>query len=559
MKDSIKAILSEAIERMLEKGAFTASVPLPDWLLETPREEKYGDFAANCAMQFASVFKTSPKRIANEIISNIEDSEGLLEKVEIAGAGFINITVSAKGWRKALGAILAGGDEFGKNNSGGGRRVMVEFISANPTGPLHIGHGRGAIVGDVIARILDWNGYSVYREFYVNDAGAQVVNFAKSLYARYREHLGLTGEIPPDGYLGDYVKEMAAEIYREIGDKYADSLSDEAFIFFRDEGLKRCLKIIKEDVALFGVKFDEYFSEAYLHASGKVKEAVEALLEKGYIYEKDGALWFRSSEEGDEKDRVLYKSDGTHTYLASDIAYHKNKLDRGFDWLINIWGADHHGYIARVNGAIKALSGRDDALEVVLVQMVNILKDGEPIKSSKRAGTFETLRDLIQEVGADAARFYFIMRAANAPLDFDIELAKKKSQDNPVYYVQYGHARCASILKKARETGYEPPPFTEDGVQALELKEEFELVKKLLEFPETVESAGKKLAPHSIVYYLTETIALFHSYYTKYKDSEKIVSDDAGKTNARLLLTLALKQVLSNGLSLLGVSAPESM
>jgi len=431
----------------------------------------------------------------------------------------------------------------------------VEFVSANPTGPLHIGHARGAVVGDVIANILAASGYEVNREYYINDAGNQMFNLGRSVLSRYRELAGQTVAFPENGYQGDYIRDIAREILHRDGPVHLDRKEEEAIPLFTDYAAGTILEEIKEDLRDFGVVFDVYFSERELYRDNGVENLLVKLEEQGFIYREEGTRWFRTTAFGDEKDRVVVRQNGDPTYFAADIAYHRNKFDRGFHWVIDIWGADHHGYIPRMQAGIQALGLEKEALQVVLVQLVNLLRAGVPVAMSTRSGEFVTLKEVVDEVGRDAARYNFLMRRSDSHLDFDLEVAKKQSNENPVYYVQYAHARICSILRLAEERGYDRPSFGQIDGRLLALPEEMALVKTATHYPEVVEGAAKNLEPHRLTFYLNDLAALFHSYYNKCK----VVSDDDRLTAARLYLVLAVRQVLRNGLGLLGVSAPEKM
>ncbi|MDF1563375.1 MAG: arginine--tRNA ligase [Deltaproteobacteria bacterium] len=559
MRELVEAALKAAVEAgELDLGE-AGLAGAPPVTLEAPRRPEHGDFATNIAMSLARVARKKPREIAEVLAARLKETE--LSEVDVAGPGFINLRLPPAAWGRALGAVHEAGDAFGHTEGGAGKRVLVEYVSANPTGPMHVGHGRGAVTGDVVATLLTWAGYEVGREFYVNDAGNQIKNLVASVHARYLELLGETVEFPEDGYPGDYIMDCAKALHAKEGERFREA-DEAALAEVRAFSVEYMLDWIHEDLAAFGIVFDDFASELSIFERGLVKEALEELRGKGLLQdEPDGAVLFRATEFGDDKDRAVLKRDGTHTYLAADLAYHRDKLKRGNDWLINIWGADHAGYVSRMKASIQALGRDPEALTVVLVQMVNLTRDGEPVRMGKRSGTFVPLREVIDEVGRDAARLFFIMRRSDAQFDFDLELAKKSSLDNPVHYVKYGHARCASLLAKAEERGLPIPAGVpgEAALAALGLPEEVALCREILSFPQVVAGAAQNLEPHRIVYYLQETIAAFHSYYTRTGKDDPILSDDPAKLAGRLFLVQSLKQVLKNGLLILGVEAPERM
>ena len=478
-----------------------------------------------------------------------------MEKVEIAGPGFLNFFIREDRWSSLLKIVESEGDRYGTATFGQGRRIQVEFVSANPTGPLHIGHARGAVVGDVMANILAAVGYGVFREYYINDAGNQMNNLGKSVLLRYRELLGRTEEFPEGCYKGEYIRDLAAELLKRDGERYLGMDAMEAIPLLTTYAGAAILEGIKEDLLAFGVVFDLYFSERELYREDGVGSLLRTLEEKGFIYHEGNALWFRTTAFGDEKDRVVVRQNGDPTYFAADIAYHRNKFLRGFETVIDIWGADHHGYIPRMSAAVQALGYEKDALKVILVQLVNLLRDGKPVAMSTRSGEFDTLREVIDEVGKDAARYNFLMRRSDSHLDFDLELAKRQSNENPVYYVQYAYARICSIIRMAAERGCEAPRYDQAELGLLRLQEEIDLIKTITRFPEVVEGAARTLEPHRLTFYLNDTAAIFHSYYNK----NKVISDDGALTGARLFLVKSVRTVLKNALTLLGVSAPEKM
>ncbi|GED20770.1 arginine--tRNA ligase [Kurthia gibsonii] len=521
--------------------------------LETPKNKENGDYATNIAMQLTKIARKAPRIIAEAIVENLDQASANIEKAEIAGPGFINITLAKDYLTKVVPTVLEQGDAYGRSNAGNAQKVQVEFVSANPTGDLHLGHARGASVGDSLCNVFDFAGYDVSREYYINDAGNQITKLASSLEARYRQALGLEAEVPADGYHGKDIIIIAEELSKEFGPEILEKSPEERYEFFRTHGLKHEFGKIQKDLKDFRVEFDVWFSETSLYQDGKVEVAIDKLKENGHVFEEDGAIWFRSTTFGDDKDRVLVKSDGSYTYLTPDIAYHEDKLQRGFDQLINIWGADHHGYIPRMKAAIEALGYDRDKLEVEVIQMVNLLRNGEKVKMSKRTGNAVTLRELVEEVGLDAVRYNFAMRAGDTHLDFDLDLAIKQSNENPVYYAQYAHARICSILRQAEEKGLKP---STDGLDTLSTEKDIEVLKKVGDFPQVVADAAKARAPHRITNYIQELAATFHSFY----NAEKVLdADQPERSAARLALITAVAQTMKNALKLVGVAAPEKM
>jgi arginyl-tRNA synthetase len=542
------------------------------------KQKSHGDYASNLAMQLAKSLRRNPRQLADLLVRTLPASE-LVERAEVAGGGFINVFLRPLAWQRLVRHILERGPGFGRNRLGEGRKVQVEFVSANPTGPLHVGHGRGAAYGASLANVMEAAGYSVQREFYVNDAGRQMDILAVSSWLRYLELCGEALAFPPNGYLGEYVRVMAAAIRRLHGDTYrrpsaqvmagletaaddeqrldalignAKRLLGSDYHYFHDYALTEQLSDCRADLREFGVEFDTWFSEKSLYDNGLVERAVRLLGERGHLYTQDGALWFRSSAFGDEKDRVVRRENGQYTYFASDIAYHLNKFERGFDLVIDVWGADHHGYIPRVKGALNALDLDADRLTVALVQFAVLYRGGQKASMSTRAGEYVTLRDLRTEVGNDAARFFYVLRRADQHLDFDLDLAKSQSADNPVYYVQYAHARLCSVLQTWE--GEERDLLDHDPTLLAE-PHELGLLARLMAWPETVEAATLELSPHLVAYYLRDLAGDLHAYY----NSTRFLVDEEKLRNARLALVAATRQVLRNGLVLLGVSAPETM
>ena len=525
---------------------------LPDFVIETPKDEKNGDFSTNLAMQLTRILRQNPRKIAEAIVGGI-DLPGLVERVEIAGPGFINFYL-VPGWlNRVLPAIQEEDADYGKSNAGGGERVQVEFVSANPTGLLHMGNARGGALGDTLAAVLNEAGYVCDKEYYINDAGNQVENLGKSVEARYFELLGRDDyEIPEDGYHGKDIIATAQRLLDEKGESLVDLPEAERRELMKNYALKEKVAGIRGSLENFGVVFDNWFSEQSLHDTGSVHEVVDILREKGVVYEKDGAQWLRATDWGEEKDEVLVRSNGTPTYFAADIAYHRDKFERGYKRLINIWGADHHGHVARLKGAMTALGYDGDAITVILMQLVRLYRGGEIVKMSKRSGKYVTLDELIEEVGKEAARFFFIMRSPDSALDFDLDLAKAESSDNPVYYVQYAHARICSILSVA---GGDTPKAADVDLSLLTEENERVLIRKLAEWPQEVADAARELAPYHLAYYAKELANAFHSFY----NSCKVLTDDAALRDARLALVDCTRITLRNVLTLLGLSAPERM
>ena len=554
IKSKTLEILSRTLERCRELGLFQVP-PEFEIQLEVPRLDAHGDFATNVALNLAKPNRSSPRELASAFVDELADGDGLFANVEVAGPGFINMVISPSAWRQVLGEIHSSDHSYGHSNLGKGRSVQVEFVSANPTGPLHVGHGRGAAIGDALASILEATGHRVEREYYINDYGTQMEILGRSVFLRYQELAGREVEFPETCYQGDYIRALAHDMSDTHGDSYIDTSEEEAIPVFGDFASKRILESIRADLEHFGVHFDVWYSERSLYESGAVDRVIERLDKSGHIYRKDGASWFRSTPLGDEKDRVVVRANDMTTYFASDLAYHHDKYQRGFDLVIDLWGADHHGYVSRMHSGVMALGKRREDLELLLVQLVNLLRKGKQVAMSTRAGEFVTLGDVINEVGRDAARFIFLTRRSDSPLDFDLELAKEKSLDNPVYYVQYAHARICSVMKVAEERQLEFNDQTKLQLDLLELPEEIGLIKQLSIYPEVVESSARFLEPHRIPYYLTQLASAFHSYYKHHR----IIQDDMDLARARFQLAKAVRIVIRNGLGLLGVSAPEKM
>ncbi|MEF2968995.1 arginine--tRNA ligase [Paenibacillus sp. M1] len=553
--EQINQAVKDAVFEAIATAGLAQREEIPAVVLEVPKDKAHGDLATNAAMQLSRIAKKNPRQIAEEILSHLDYAKAGIEKAEIAGPGFINFTLGKSYLYPVIGQVYAQGEKYGRIEAGRGQKIEVEFVSANPTGSLHLGHARGAAVGDALCNVLDFAGYDVTREYYINDAGNQVVNLSKSIEARYLQELGQDAEMPEDGYHGEDIKGFAKELVAEKGDALLSMSAEERADFLRTYGLEKELAKIKRDLGRFRVGFDVWFSETSLYENGQVEAALKELGAKGQTYEQDGATWLKTTEYGDDKDRVLVKNDGTYTYLTPDIAYHRNKYDRGFDRLINIWGADHHGYIPRVKAAMQALGKDPEKLTVLIAQMVSLFQDGEKVKMSKRTGKAVTMVDLMDEVGVDAIRYFFTMRSMDSHLDFDMDLAISTSNENPVYYVQYAHARICSIFRQAEEQGIAIPSPDSANLHKLTAEHEYDLLRKMGELPEEIRVAADNYAPHRLVRYVYELSAMLHSYYR----AERVITEDAEQTAARLVLLGAVRTVIANVLGLIGVSAPERM
>ena len=552
MRSHLKELLTKAIEKTA-KGGELNSTELPPLLLEPPKQREFGDLATNTAMLWAKSAKKPPRMIAETILKNIEDPDGILARKEIAEPGFLNFTFAPKFYYSQLRELAAG--NYDRVDFGHGERVQVEFASVNPTGPLHVGHGRVAVIGDVLARLHEATGFNVEREYYVNDAGNQMENLGLSIYARYRELFGEQVEFPEGGYPGDYVKEIAAAVKQRQGDKYLNGDEQAAVSFFREYGGESLLDTIRAQLREFGIQFDAFFSERAMRERSEVAQAIDVLRARGLLYSQEGAEWYKSTQFGDDKDRAVIKSDGELTYFASDIAYHRNKYERKFHKLINVWGADHHGYVPRLKAAVQGLGYDPNVLKVVLVQMVQLTRKGEPVRMGKRTGEFVSLEEVLEEVGRDAARFFFLMRKSDSHLDFDLDLAKQQSSDNPVFYVQYAHARVASIFEQASKNGLEIGSRAIVSVERLELAEELELIRQMIQFNDVLEQSVLELEPHRVVFYLLDLAGDFHRYYNRYR----VISEDSALSRARLLLVENVQKTIRRGLDILGVGAPLKM
>jgi arginyl-tRNA synthetase len=588
MKSHLQQLVKAALHDLHSAGVFDFELP-ENIVIERTRDTAHGDFACNIAMVLAKAARSKPRDLAEKIVAHLPASEHVA-KVEIAGPGFINLTMTPTAYYAEVGAVLEAGEAYGRSSVGAGKRVQVEFVSANPTGPLHVGHGRGAAYGATVADLLAAVGFQVHREYYVNDAGRQMDILGTSVWLRYLELAGEELTFPVNGYKGDYVWDIAAELHREHGDAYRrlaidvfngipvdepaggdkdvhidalimqakSMLGEQAYLLFFDRALDVILADIRKDLEAFGVVYEEWYRERDLVSSGKVDEAIDQLTQSGHIYEQEGALWFRSTDFGDEKDRVVVRDNGVKTYFASDIAYHWHKLDRGFDRVIDIWGSDHHGYVPRVKAALTAMGDQADAdkLDVLLVQFANLYRGGEKVQMSTRSGSFVTLRELCHEIGNDAARFFYVMRKCEQHMDFDLDLAKSQSSDNPMYYIQYAHARVCSVLRQLEEKGLSYD--RRSGLNSLTLlveAHEQALLRNLSRYPEVVEAAALNHEPHQLAHYLRDLANDFHTYY----NAHQFLVDDGALRDARLTLIQAARQVLANGLGLLGVSAPDTM
>ncbi|MDT8386681.1 MAG: arginine--tRNA ligase [Thiogranum sp.] len=586
MKQHLSQLLSEALQALKTQGVLPVDTDIAIGM-ERTRDRSHGDFASNLAMVLSKIARRKPRELAEQLIAALPPS-GQIRKVEVAGPGFINFFLTSDAYHHAVAQALELGQAYGRSRIGAGQPVQVEFVSANPTGPLHVGHGRGAAYGATVADLLDALGYKTHREYYVNDAGRQMDILATSVYLRYLDLCGIEFTFPSNGYKGDYVWDIGASLHRKYGDelKYSaaelfegvpadepaggdkeahiDGLIERCKILLDatryrevfDLGLDSILENIRRDLEEFGVHYDEWFSERSLADTGAVTRAIERLQQSGYTYEKNGALWFRSTDFGDEKDRVMVRDNGQTTYFASDVAYHMNKMERGYARVIDIWGADHHGYVPRVKAALRALGDDADKLDVLLVQFAILYRGGEKAQMSTRSGEFVTLRELRQEVGNDAARFFYVMRKCEQHMDFDLDLAKSESSDNPVYYIQYAHARIASVFRQLQEKNLQwDNGAGMENLGRLSEAHEDALLVSVARYPEVVEVAALQHEPHQLAHFLRDLANEFHTYY----NAHQFLVEDAALRNARLTLIKAAQQVISNGLNLLGVSAPDSM
>src|SRR5580765_553415 len=551
MRKHLRELLTQAVEKAAKGGGLNSS-ELPPLLLERPKQREFGDLSSNVAMLWAKSAKKPPRAIAETILKNIEDPDGILARMEIAGPGFLNFTFAAKFYYAQLRALAR--EEYGRLDLGHGERVQVEFASVNPTGPLHVGHGRVAVIGDVLARLHEATGFDVEREYYVNDAGNQMENLGLSILARYRESCGEKVYFPEGGYPGDYIMEIAAEVRQKHGNQFLAEPKEAAVMFFREYGGDSLLDTIRAQLRDFGIEFDSFFSEKAMRERGEVERAMDELRTRGLLYSQDGAEWYTSTQFGDDKDRAVVKSDGELTYFAADIAYHRNKFERHCQKLINVWGADHHGYVPRLKAAMRGLGYDPNVLQIVLVQMVQLTRGGEPVRMGKRTGEFVALEEVLAEVGRDAARFFFLMRKSDSHLDFDLDLAKKQSSENPVFYVQYAHARVASIFEQATKSGVQIGDRAVP-VERLELAEELELIRAMIQFNDVLEESVRELEPHRLVFYLLDLAGQFHRYYNR----TRVISEDSDLSRARLLLIENVQKTVRRGLEILGVDAPMKM
>lgn len=559
----LKVDVTEDVRQSLRRAAEAGEVlPVerPEVSWEYPTEAAFGDLATPVAFALARSLRRKPRDIAELLQRHLDLDQHVVDRVEVGGAGYLNLFLTKGFWQQVAPEILRAGEQYGRSRLGAGKRAQVEFVSANPTGPLHVGHGRGAAVGDALANLLAAVGFAVDREFYINDAGTQIEMLARSVLARYRESLGLDATFPEEGYHGEYVRDLAVRLREAYGEKFVDLSEREALPAIGEFATRLMLAEIKGDLERFGIRFDAWFSERALLSRWSLSDRAQLLqairdLFGQHVYEGEGAVWLATTSFGDDKDRVLVRANGEPTYFLSDCLYHRDKFERGFDQIINLWGADHHGYIPRVEAAMRALGYPGDRLHVLLVQMVSVLRSGTPVPMSKRSGEFVTLAEVVEEVGKDAARFIFLTRRSDSPLDFDLEVAKAQSLENPVYYVQYAHARLSSVLREAEKAGY-PGPYLDAPVGLLDAVEEIALLKQLSLYPEVVEASASAYEPHRIPAYLQGLAGELHSYYNKYRI---ISSGDPSLSQARLALVSAIRIVVANALGLLGVAAPERM
>jgi len=558
MQKKLRDLLNRTLEQCFQDQSLHKTV-WPDYVVEIPKNPEHGHFATNLALVLVPSQKRKPREIAQIIMDHLQGREDFLAKIEMAGPGFINFRLNNREWHKLLTSIVTQKDAYGSSQLGAKEKIMIEFVSANPTGPLHLGQGRGAALGDTLCRILAFTGYDVFREYYINDAGQQVRLLGESIYARYKQMTDPAQAFPENGYQGEYILELAKAISTQTD--LSALAPEQAMQYCSEQGMERMLQEIKQDLAEFRVHYDNWFIESSLVRNGLLEETLQMIRSKGGLYEKDGALWIHTSAFGDDKDRVLRKSDGQYTYFATDIAYHMDKWRRGFTRVVNIWGADHHGYVDRMQAAMQTSGPGANWLVVLLLQLVKLWKGGQELKMSKRAGQYVTLKELIDEVGVDAARFVFLTKHHDSSLDFDIDLVKRQDADNPVYYVQYAHARICSIFRKAEEEGLDAARQAEPALARLELEDEKALIRFLADFPVLLESIALHFEPHRLTYYLTELAALFHRYFNlgNKEPQARIITADKELSLARLSLAEAVRVVLRNGLTLLGSNAPERM
>ncbi|MBL4902965.1 MAG: arginine--tRNA ligase [Desulfocapsa sp.] len=552
--NNLKNLLDACFKEGVDEGHWSDKAA-GRYSLEVPKREGQGDYSTNMAMVMAGMEKKNPREIASALVELLSVDDSMIEKLEIAGPGFVNIFLKQKVWQDVLHSVYAAGTDFGKSTIGKGKKVMVEFVSANPTGPLSIGHGRQAILGDAIARLLEATGYSVYREYYFNDAGRQMRVLGQSTQARYLELHGEDAEFPEDGYQGEYISDIAKELIDEKGDSL---LGQSDVLPFTEKAVELIFADISSTLKRMGIEFDNYYNEHSLYDEGHIDSVVQELRDKGLVYEKDDAVWFETTKFGHEKDRVIIKKTGEPTYRLPDIAYHREKFKRGFDWMVDVFGSDHIATVPDVMAGLEALGYDPNKVTVVLHQFVTLTRKGKQVKMSTRKATFVTMDELLDMVGADVVRFYLMMRKADSQLEFDLDLAASEEKENPVYYVQYGHARLCSILRKALELGIKVPDVKEVDLALLREPEEMQLLKRIASYPGVIESAARDLAPHRAIFFLMELAGDWHSYYNKHKviDPENV---EKSVTDARLCLVTALQQVFKNGLEMLGLTAPEKM
>ncbi len=554
MKNVIRAIIRQALDQAKDKGTLLLS-DYPEIVIEEPKDKNHGDFSTTVAMSMAKTERKSPKVIADAICQQLQSINGNVAEVQTAGPGFINLKMSAGFYLERFLDAARQGDNFGNLEIGRDQKVLLEFVSANPTGPLHVGHGRGAAVGATLAAILKKAGYAVDSEYYINDVGNQMNILGRSTLLRYRELLNESIEFPEDHYKGEYIKDLAQEIIDSHGKEFLDKDDETALPFFKKYSSDAILKGIEKDLSEFRVNYENWFSELSLYDDDSVDKALAWMRDKGFIYDQDGAVWLKSSAFKDDKDRVIIKQSGEKTYFCSDIAYHQNKINRGYHRIINIWGADHHGYVPRMQAVMEALDYDLNNFTTLLVQFVTLIRGGKKVQMSTRSGEFVTLEEVVSEVGVDATRFFFQMRSCDSHLEFDLDLAKKQSSDNPVFYIQYAHARICSVFRTAEEQGLKLPGADDVDLSLLKEEEAMDLVKKMLAFPEVIEKSALTLEGHRVAFYLQELVSLFHSYYKLHR----VVTEDQGLSQARLFLLDKIRSIIRNGLSLLGVSSPESM
>jgi arginyl-tRNA synthetase len=554
MKHIIREMISQALQTAKRDGELTLEV-LPDIVVEEPKDSQFGDFSTAVALSLAKSERKKPKDIAEKIKSRLQIGANVAE-VETAGPGFINLKMSPGFYLERLRDAVRMGDAFGKSDMGRGEKVLLEFVSANPTGPLHVGHGRGAAVGDMLGRLLKKAGYDVTTEYYINDVGNQMNTLGRSTWLRYLEIYGKAVDFPQDHYRGEYIKDVALKVKDSHGDAFVGKSDEEILPFFRKFSSDAILAGIEKDLSDFRVVYDRWFSEQTLFQDHAVDKAVDWLRERDFVYDREGAVWLKSSAFKDDKDRVIIRQNGEKTYFCSDIAYHRNKIDRGFKRIINVWGADHHGYVPRMEAVVEALGFDLKKFSVLLVQFVTLVRGGEKVSMSTRSGDFITLEEVVKEVGVDAARFFFLMRSCDTHLDFDLELARKETPENPVFYIQYAHARICSVFLTAAQKGIALPSCDAADLSLLDKKEEIDLIKKILGFAETVEKSALALDVHRIPHYLHDLVAAFHSYYAKHRVVEE---ENPRLSGARLFLLQGLRTVIKAGLAILGVSSPEKM